>query len=289
MGILLGLTAALCWGSADFLAQRATKQIGTIRTLFFLQCTGATLIFVLLAATGQLGIVTHPGHWQDWGWAIVAAILNVLSSIALYRALQIGIVSIVSPITATYAAVIVIIAFLTGERLSHMREVGIILTLAGVVLTAFHRSQQHTTVSPRHARTGIMLAIIASIGYGICFWLLAVRVTPTLGTLLPVLTVRVVSALALIGIAVPAGQALQLPPRATLWTVIALGLIDTSAYVANMIAYQIDAVAVVSVMASLYSVVTVALAFVFLRERLQWHQWMGIGIVFMGIALVSLP
>ncbi len=37
MGILLGLLAALCWGSADFLVRYSTHLIGTYRTLFFMQ------------------------------------------------------------------------------------------------------------------------------------------------------------------------------------------------------------------------------------------------------------
>lgn len=47
-------------------------------------------------------------------------------------------------------------------------------------------------------------------------------------------------------------------------------------------------VAVVSVLTSLYSAVAVVLAWVFLREKLHWGQWAGIGLIFVGIALVNL-
>jgi drug/metabolite transporter (DMT)-like permease len=35
------------------------------------------------------------------------------------------------------------------------------------------------------------------------------------------------------------------------------------------------------------STVTVLLAWMFLRERLQWSQWLGVGIIFIGIVLVN--
>ena len=45
---------------------------------------------------------------------------------------------------------------------------------------------------------------------------------------------------------------------------------------------------IVTALASLFSVVTVLLAWRFLRERLALHQWAGVGIILLGILLVSL-
>jgi drug/metabolite transporter (DMT)-like permease len=44
---------------------------------------------------------------------------------------------------------------------------------------------------------------------------------------------------------------------------------------------------VVSVLASLYGAVTVALAAIFLRERISRWQWFGIISIFAGICLIS--
>ena len=45
-------------------------------------------------------------------------------------------------------------------------------------------------------------------------------------------------------------------------------------------------VAVVTVLSSLQSTVAVALASVFLRERLTAHQWIGVALVALGLGLV---
>jgi drug/metabolite transporter (DMT)-like permease len=68
----------------------------------------------------------------------------------------------------------------------------------------------------------------------------------------------------------------------------AVGLMDTAAFVANNAGLHIGPVSVVSVLASLYGAVTVLLAWIFLRERLERSQWLGIVLIFIGIVCVSI-
>jgi drug/metabolite transporter (DMT)-like permease len=86
----------------------------------------------------------------------------------------------------------------------------------------------------------------------------------------------------------PTRQSLRLPAWPVWRLIIGVGVLDTSAYVANTIGFATHQVAVVSVLASLFSTVTVMLAWLFLRERLRWNQWLGIISIFIGIALVSI-
>jgi uncharacterized membrane protein len=51
---------------------------------------------------------------------------------------------------------------------------------------------------------------------------------------------------------------------------------------------HIGPVSVVSVLASLYGAVTVLLSWIFLRERLERSQWLGIVLIFVGIVCVSI-
>jgi drug/metabolite transporter (DMT)-like permease len=52
-------------------------------------------------------------------------------------------------------------------------------------------------------------------------------------------------------------------------------------------AMQIEQVAVISVLGSLYGAVTVALAAIVLREDVSRWQWAGIASIFAGIYLMS--
>jgi drug/metabolite transporter (DMT)-like permease len=51
---------------------------------------------------------------------------------------------------------------------------------------------------------------------------------------------------------------------------------------------RIEQVAVVSVLGSLYGAVTVALAAIFLEERIAPLQWTGIVAIFLGVTLMNL-
>src|SRR5579863_5196783 len=136
MTIILGLAAAIFWGSADFLARYSTRIIGTYRTLFFMQFFGLVGLSIYLAVTGEFGRLSQGIFWQAWVWALLAAFLNVFSSLALYRAFEVGILTIVSPIAASSAALAVVFALLSGETVSVAHGTGIITALIGVAMAA---------------------------------------------------------------------------------------------------------------------------------------------------------
>jgi drug/metabolite transporter (DMT)-like permease len=83
-------------------------------------------------------------------------------------------------------------------------------------------------------------------------------------------------------------QPILLPRKdsVSIW-LLAMGLLDTGAFVLNNLGMQLEQVSVVSVLASLYGAVTVLLSAVVLREKMSPWQWLGIAAIFAGIALIS--
>lgn len=295
MGIVLGVAAALCWGTADFLARFSSRRVGTYSTLFFMQFIGLAALSLYLAATGEFGRLTATIYWQAWAWALVAALLNTVSYLALYRALEVGLLAIVSPIVSGYAAVTFVLAVLSGEMLSLSHEIGIGTVLIGVVLAAipFERTGNTMLSAPASLRPGtfplgVGWALTASLGFGVTFWLLGVAVTPSLGGIAPVWLFRLTPLCLLAPLSALLHQQIHLPHGQVWWAIVGLGLLDTVAFVASMLGLATGQIAVVSVLTSLYSAVAVVLAWVFLREKLHWGQWAGIGLIFVGIALVNL-
>ncbi len=297
MGILLGLTAAICWGAADFLARYATRIVGTYRTLFFMQSFGFVgLSLYLLLSNSWQHLLTHIS-WQTWLWTLIAILLNIVSSLALYRAFEVGVLTIVSPIAASYAALTVLLAVIAGEVISQVHGFGIATSLIGVVLAATPiawraEARAIASVLPK-ARAfklggGVSLAIFASVGYGIAFWLFGFHVTPALGGVTPVWLVRLVTPCVLALFAPITHQSIRLPRGSVWWYLAGVGILDTTAFVAATLGYTLAQVSIVSVLASLFSAITVLLAWIFLRERLQWNQWLGVGIIFVGVVLVNI-
>ena len=310
MGIILGLAAALFWGTADFLVRYSTRIIGTYRTLFYMQFIGLACLSIFLVATGEFAHLAARISWQWWILAIMTALLNVLSALALYRSFEIGVLAIVSPVAASSTALTVVLAIISGEVISRARGLGIAAALIGVMLAATHFTPPQVTKeldeTPKSALStnriyanlgllrsgqltrGVGWALVAAVGYGIDFWLLGIYITPVFGGIMPVWIIRSTTICALALFAMPARQGLRWPPRRAWRLLVPIGILDTLAFLSVAIGYTTDQVSVVSVLASLFSAVTVLLAWIFLREKLQWSQWLGIVMIFLGVSLVKL-
>ncbi len=290
MGILLGLTAALAWGVADFMARFSTRRVGTYRTLLYMQLVGFLALSAFLTATQGWGRFAGTSR-QAWAWVILAGLLNTASTIALYRSFEIGVLAIVAPIAASYPALTVILSLASGEVLRPARALGIGAALVGVVLAATSFAPVAAKAPPPHHKghltRGVLWAIAAAIGYGVLFWLLGFRVMPVFDGFASVWVIRVTTFSTLALLAAPVQQSALPPDRGTWWLVGSIGLIDTSAFIANNVALKTEQVAAASVLASLYGAVTVLMAALFLREKLEWSQWLGIALIFSGIALIS--
>src|SRR5260370_16287123 len=113
MGILLGLLTALTWGGADFIARFATHRIGALRSMLYMQLTGFLLLSFLLRPLGGWGHLADGSGWQPWAWGFLAGCLNALPGLALYRAFEIGKMSIESPLTPIYPALPLPLSLLT--------------------------------------------------------------------------------------------------------------------------------------------------------------------------------
>ncbi|GCE10314.1 DMT family transporter [Tengunoibacter tsumagoiensis] len=293
MGIFLGLMAAICWGTGDFLARFATLRLGTYRTLFFIQFLGFIGLSLYVLTTGQLQQRWASSPWEPWIWALVAVVLNVGSSLLLYRAFEVGTLALVSPIAASYSAVTVMLAFVSGEHLSSLHQMALFVIFIGVVLSATPFKRPARGLRPFVWRgsslAGIYLALAAACGYGATFWILGYHVTGDLGGIIPVWLIRGLTPLLLAICAPLIRQPLKLPRGSIWWCIAGISLFDTLGYIAYTTGLlQHGQLAIVTVLSSLYSVVTVILAWFLLHDRLQQNQWMGILVIFTGIALVNI-
>jgi drug/metabolite transporter (DMT)-like permease len=317
LGVILGLTGAVCWGMADFAARFASRRVGAYRTLFFMQFFGFIALSVYLKFAGGFSHVA-PG-WQPWALTAVAGLLNVTASLSLYYSFEIGVMSIVGPVSSSYPALTVALSIASGERINVLRGIGIAVTLTGVILAAMSFAPKPTNsaeapnppdkVNPADSADsagaadpakaanpsttsrlsrGVGWAVLAAVGFGFMFWFLGFHVIPLVGDAVSVWVMRLTALVSLAIFALPTRQSLRLPHGRIWWQLAAVGVMDTAAYVANNAGLHIGPVSVVSVLASLYGAVTVLLAWVFLRERLERTQWLGIALIFAGIVCVSI-
>ena len=289
MGILLGLLTALTWGGADFLARFATRRIGTLRAMFYMQGIGFVLLTIFLPWLGGWGHLTDGSGWRPWGWGLLAGGINAFSTLALYRAFEIGKMSVVAPLSASYPALTLLLSRWSGEQLTGVRTAGIFCVLLGAIVVARGEKAPDAgdTEAMNRSGAGIGWAILAGIGFGFLFWLLGTHIVPRVGATQTVWMIRLTSATVAAVLIFAWKQAIGVPRDNTRWLVFTMGFLDTGAFIISNRGMQMEHIAVVSVLGSLYGAVTVALAAIFLRERISRWQLAGIVTIFLGIFLIS--
>jgi drug/metabolite transporter (DMT)-like permease len=200
---------------------------------------------------------------------------------AFYEALSLGTMSIVSPIAACGAVVPFAISLATGERPSSVALLGAALALVGAVVAS---AEERRATAPGRARA-VALAAFAAVALGLFTYFLGLgsREGSPLSTLFGA---RVGSLTLLFALAVVRQAPLRLARR-SLAAVAAIGLCDVAANALFALASGHGLLALVSVLGSLYPVITVLLAYALLHERLTRTQIAGIGIALAGVAALS--
>ncbi|WP_322490385.1 DMT family transporter [Chloroflexus sp.] len=222
-----------------------------------------------------------PPWGPDWLAAVAVNLLNVTGTLLLYRAFTIGTLAIVSPISASFAAVTAALALLDGETLGMITLAGTGFVIGGVAVVS-----RGTGTTPTNLR-GVPEAIGVAISFGLFFWLIG-DVTATFGIAWPVLIGRVVTVSAAAIILAVSRSALPRLTAAHGKLIIAASALDTIAFLSFNTGIATAYVSVVTALASIFSAVTVMLAWLVLREQLARSQWLGVTGILVGVLLVSL-
>jgi drug/metabolite transporter (DMT)-like permease len=193
--------------------------------------------------------------------------------------MAVGAMAIVAPISAVSAAIPFIVGVASGERPSALQLVGVALALAGVALA----SREPPELGGGRA-AGVGLALLAAAGFGAYYVCLDQAADESVAW--AVATARGTSSLLAISAALVVGVTLR-PGARFFPAVAAVGLCDVGANVLVGLALTRGYLSVVSVLASLYPVVTVALASVLLRERIARPQLVGVSGALTGAALIT--
>ncbi len=218
----------------------------------------------------------------DMLWGGAAGLAGGTGVALLYRALAVGIMAIVAPITAVCAVAIpVLTAIAFGERPPAAALAGIGLAVAAIVLVSQAPHQPAAAAVP--ATAGVPLALLSGVAIGLFFlWLAQAR--PAAG-LWPLVSARSAS-VALFGAgAVVSGRSLRMP-RGVALLIVGGGALDMLANMLYLLASQRGPLSIMVTLSSLYPASTVMLARFALGERLSRLQAAGIACAFAAVVLI---
>ena len=280
-GFLLGVLAALAWGLADVAVTYLSRRGGFFKTLLLTHLFGVALLVVVALALDHL---PGPSAAQLLALAALGPVA-IAAYVGFYRSLELGPIAIVSPIVSANGAIVVLLAVLVlGESLTTLQALGCFLVLGFIVLAA----REPQADGPRDDGIGIRLALVASAAFGVYLFGLA-AMSEELGWLVPILVVRSVA----LGLLAAFAVARPPPSRGSLGQLgllgcLGAGLLDASGYLAFNRGGEIGEVAITSAAAAAYPVIPILVGLLALRERVAWHQLVGVGGVLCGMVVLSL-
>lgn len=287
--VLLALASAVSWGFSDFFGGILSRRMHTSTVLFISQGWGLVAITIVFVTTGTALPAT-----ETLVQGGLAGLVGASGIAAFYRALAIGMVSLVAPIAATGVAVPVVVGLLRGEEVSAFAMVGIGAASLGIILASVAPSSHAVSITPTATDRSIPLAIIAAIGFGAFFTLFA---DASRGGLIGASLAQRTTSVVLLGTAWliirarrdPTTTPVPWPQPLRMGIGLALtGVLDIAANVLFGLASTTGLLSIAAVISSLYPIVTVLLARVVLRERLGRLQQLGTILALSGAGLIGL-
>ena len=270
---MLSLLAAAFYGAGDFAAGLAGRRIGAGMITVVVQAFG-------LAAAG-IAVLAFPGDPPSasaLGWGAASGVGSALGTLALYRGLAVGQMSVVAPLSAVVTAALpVIIGLSMGEHLSLSARVGVGAALPAICLISWGGAPSNN--DSRHA--GFAEGALSGVGFALLFVSLARAGTQSgAWPLVPGQVVALVLVL-------PFGWRTRRGWQSGSWTTtlaVAAGVLCGMANLMFLAATSHGQLSIIAVLTSLYPAVTVLFARLVLRER--WNVVRIAGFVATAVAIV---
>lgn len=279
LSLTLGMIAALAWGVHDICVRYVSQRGGILPALATVLVGGSVFLLPISSAFGDWADMSA----RSYGLSILSGLLYLVGAIGLYNAFTIGPVRLVSPIMGAYPILSIGWAAVMGQPVHWDQWVAVSAVIVGVVIVSVLSDQKESGGSQRAA---IGWALLGAVGFAFTF---AVgHVATQTGSELPVVLITRVAASGGIVIMLMVSKGPRLPHRST-WPLLALmGLLDATALGIVIASGNLYRPEFAAVAASTFGMITIILAWLFLKERMTTPQWIGVAITFAGIGYLAL-
>jgi drug/metabolite transporter (DMT)-like permease len=290
---VLGLTAAIIWGAADFSGGIGARYL-RVYWLLAISHASSLIALVLLAHLLHQPIPNE----RILAYGLIAGLAGGIALLVFYYALSLGSMGTTAAVTGLLTAALPVLFSLTTIGAPSRRQlVGFVLAAGAIWLISSPSSSNEQVVEGQ--RKKLVLAVISGIGFGI--FLIALREANSGGLFWPLAASRVGSlSLAILGGLILSRGRFMVDPdpqrnpasRRRRWMIgIGLALIagafDTTGNFLFVAATRIGRLDVAAVLSSLYPASTILLAVWLLHERTNRRQALGMTAALVAVALIS--
>lgn len=278
--LVLGLIAAVCWGFHDICVRFLSQKTPLSACIFTVLLTGLVFHFGLTLASGELALVPMNAVWPS----LAAGVFFVTATFGLYAAFQRGPVRLVAPLIAAYPVLSVGWATWQGNPATALQWLAIIAIVGGVATVAA-MSDTSTDKSPPKGPT-ILYSLIAAVGFAGTF-AFGQHAAELSGEMPTTLITRVLAVGLTVAILLATKHPFW-PGRNSAPLLILMGVADGIALLCVLAAGNKPNPEYAAVTSSMFGLLTIALAWLFLKERMTITQWTGCALAFAGVGYLAL-
>jgi uncharacterized membrane protein len=275
---------AIGLGSADFMGRSSSRAIGPRNALLGMLLSSALLVSL------WVWVSDAPLVWRLadlWLVALNGAATTIMT-VLLYWGLARGPVNVVAPIVAAHPVLVLLVyVVFAGIQPLAIQWVAMAATIVGVVMVAGGSDKAKDTDpgSRLELRITLLIALASSLAYAVL--VIAGQAAVVVYGEVQTLWLGRLASLAMLFFLYGARRD---TPHLSIrwWPFLTLqGMLDASAYLAFFAGSRGQNPEVAMVVASAFGVVTVLLAWVFLKERISAFQWLALVLVFGGVGVLA--
>ena len=279
MAILLGLFAALAWGTGDFTGGMASRKAPETAVVLGTESVGLVLLL------GCAFFVGGSPTARDLTFGAIAGLLGVAGLVLLYRGLAQGRASVVAPLSAVGACVLQVVwGLASGEDPGVLALIGILLAIVsiGVVAGSAAEPADSSTLSRRQE---IQCGLGAAMGFGL--YLILISETSHGAGLWTAVAARTAPVVVLLVVLSLLRRPMTVPREAFALVTIS-GVTDAGANALLVVAVRTGLLSIVAPVANLFPAVTVILARALGHEKIGRLRLAGLMMAVASLVLISL-
>lgn len=286
IAVVAGILVMIPWGLVDIFTKKGIDKVGPYVSTVYFQIFSFLTVIPLLFYDSTIPELSL----SRVGMVIILSIMDMTGFIILFKAYEIGKVSILNPITSSFAILAGIISFVFfGENFSQIKFLAFIVIILGILLTAIDLKGIKDGLQSRDFAKGVPLAIICFTIWGIYVPLWDRLIEGEGWVVLSLMSKIIMFLFALFFTTVIKKQSIKITGKRIYTILIIAGILDGLGSIAfNWGLNNSKETSILAALASAYPLVLIIAAYFILKEKISSNQYFGIFLIVAGIILSSL-
>ncbi len=283
-GILFAVGALIFWGFGDFFIQRATREIGIWKSLFFISLTAVVILLPFIQ--GEIGeVLNNP---KGLSFLLMAGVAIFAAALLIFESMKVGKLAIIEPILSLELPVAVTLGvFLAHENLNLVQLILIGVVFIGVVL-AMTKHHTHLHYHKRIFERGVLYAFFGAMIMGATNFLIGISSQETSALLTIWFTSLMIAVFCFIYFVIKGRvKSLAGDLKKHIKAITSSSVLDNAAWISYAFATTYIPISIATTISESYIALAVGLGILVNKEKVNWHQI--VGIVLAVSFLVSLP